>query len=153
MINSPGKNFAYSNCRGKFVNDFNHTRWVAPPDVAPKRVDSSSVSRKSCLWLVSEGWRCGKAEEASGKKDLAKIRRFAEYNQRNAEFVKGVAKKILALEKIEPWEATEIVSGRIYFREYESGTGTSFRKAGRFAASAREQETLPKASLSLRTRL
>jgi hypothetical protein len=58
-----------------------HRGGVAPPHVAPKTVDSSSVSEKPCPWPVFEGPRCGKAEEASGKKDLATMRRFAEHNQ------------------------------------------------------------------------
>jgi hypothetical protein len=110
MTNSPGKNFAYSNCRGKFVNDFNHTRRVAPPGVAAKRVDSFSVSEKPCPWLVFEGPRCGKTEEASGKKDLAKIRCFAEYNQGMLSSSRALRKK-LTLEKNKPRDATENVFG------------------------------------------
>jgi hypothetical protein len=68
MSKFTGKNFAYSNCRGKFVNDFNHTPRVAPSGVTAKRVDSSSVSEKPCPELVFEGPQCGKTEEGSGKR-------------------------------------------------------------------------------------
>jgi hypothetical protein len=118
-----------------------------------KELTVPSVSEKPCPGLVFEGPRCGKAEEASGKKDLAKIWCFAEYNLRNAGFVKGAARKKLALEKIKPRDGAENVSGRIYFREYEPGAGTSIERAGRVAGSAGEQKALPKTGLPLRTRL
>jgi hypothetical protein len=89
MSKFTGKNFGYSSCRGKFVNDFNHTRRVAPTGVAPKRVDSSSVSEKPCPWLVVEGPRCGKTEEGSGKKDSA----FRGIKPENAASVKDAAQK------------------------------------------------------------
>jgi hypothetical protein len=149
MNNSPGKNFAYSNCHGRFVNDFNHTRWVAPPGVAGKRVDSSSVSEKPCPWLIFEGPQCGKTEEASGKEDSAKMRRCAEYNQGILSSSRALREKISTLEKIKPTDVTENVFGRIYFGEYGSGAGTSSGKTGRFAGSAREQETLPKTGIPL----
>ena len=47
-LNSPGKNFGYSSCRGKFVNDFRHTGANMTNAAAPKIVDSSSVSEKAC---------------------------------------------------------------------------------------------------------
>src|ERR1019366_5024676 len=68
---------------------------------------------------------------------------------RECQVRQGCCGKKLALEKIKPRDGAENASGRVYFREYEPGAGTSFRRAIRFAGSAREQEALPKASLPL----
>jgi len=44
MSKFTGENFGYSSWRGKFVNDYDHMRLVTANILAPKNVDSSSVS-------------------------------------------------------------------------------------------------------------
>jgi hypothetical protein len=95
------------------------------------------------------GPRCGKTEEASGKKDSAKMRRFAEYNQEILSSSRALREKVLTFGKIKPPDVNENVSRRIYFHEYGSGAGTSSGKTGRFAGAARGQEALPKTGVPL----